>query len=120
MQILPGPLGRPIRLAVFLSGGGRTLVNLVDCIGRGELDAEIAVVVSDRDGVAGIDRAAEAELTTSLLVRRDFDSAAAWSEAAFAVCRDAKVDLVVLAGFLSLVEVPDDFQLRVVQRLSGD
>ena len=48
MQILPGPLGRPIRLAVFLSGGGRTLVNLVDCIGRGELDAEIAVVVSDR------------------------------------------------------------------------
>tara|TARA_Y100000588_G_scaffold381035_2_gene465934 strand:- start:395 stop:1036 length:642 start_codon:yes stop_codon:yes gene_type:complete len=114
VQILPGPLGRPIRLAVFLSGGGRTLVNLVDCIGRGELDAEIAVVVSDRDGVAGIDRAAEAELTTSLLVRRDFDSAAAWSEAAFAVCRDAKVDLVVLAGFLSLVVVPDDFQLRVV------
>ena len=114
MQMLPGPLDRPIRLAVFLSGGGRTLVNLVDFIGRGEVEAEIAVVVSDRDGVAGIDRAAEAELPTSLLVRRDFESATEWSEAAFAVCRDAKADLVVLAGFLSLVVVPDDFQLRVV------
>ena len=114
MQMLPGPFDRPIRLAVFLSGGGRTLVNLVDFIGRGELEAEIAVVVSDRDGVAGIDRAAQAGLPTSVLVRRDFESATEWSEAAFAVCRDAKADLVVLAGFLSLVVVPDDFRLRVV------
>ena len=60
MQTLLESLDRPIRLAVFLSGGGRTLVNLVDSIGRGRLDAEVAVVISDRDGVAGIDRAAEA------------------------------------------------------------
>lgn len=114
MQTLPGPLDRPIRLAVFLSGGGRTLVNLVDSVDRGELEAEVAMVVSDRDGVAGIDRAAEAGLRATVLPRREFESAVEWSESAFAVCRDAGADLVVLAGFLSLVVVPDDFQLRVI------
>ena len=114
MQTMPGPLDRPIRLAVFLSGGGRTLVNLLGSIGRGELEAEVAAVVSDREGVAGIDRAAEAGLSATGLSRREFESAGAWSDAAFAVCREAGADLVVLAGFLSLVVVPDDFQLRVV------
>lgn len=114
MQTLLESLDRPIRLAVFLSGGGRTLVNLVDSIGRGRLDAEVAVVISDRDGVAGIDRAAEAGLPATVLPRREFESAEAWNESAFAACRDAGADLVVLAGFLSLVEVPADFQFRVV------
>ena len=114
MQTLLGPLDRPVRLAVFLSGGGRTLVNLLEAIGRGELDAEVTAVVSDRDSVAGIDRATEAGLPVTVLVRREFASAAEWSDAAFAVCREAGADLVVLAGFLSLVVVPEDFGLRVL------
>ena len=114
MQTLLGPLDRPVRLAVFLSGGGRTLVNLLEAIGRGELDAEVTAVVSDRDSVAGIDRATEAGLPVTVLVRREFSSAAEWSDAAFAVCREAGADLVVLAGFLSLVVVPEDFGLRVL------
>jgi formyltetrahydrofolate-dependent phosphoribosylglycinamide formyltransferase len=114
VQTLLGPLDRPVRLAVFLSGGGRTLVNLLEAIGRGELDAEVTAVVSDRDSVAGIDRATEAGLPVTVLVRREFSSAAEWSDAAFAVCREAGADLVVLAGFLSLVVVPEDFGLRVL------
>ena len=114
MQRLLGPLDRQVRLAVFLSGGGRTLVNLLGAIGRGELRAEVAVVVTDREDVGGIERAAEAGLKTTVLVRRDYASAGDWSDAAFGVCRDAGADLVVLAGFLSLVEVPEDFGLRVL------
>lgn len=114
MQKLLGPLDRPVRLAVFLSGGGRTLVNLLGAIGRGELRAEVVVVVTDREDVGGIERAAEAGLKTTVLVRRDYASAGDWSDAAFGVCRDAGADLVVLAGFLSLVEVPEDFGLRVL------
>ena len=114
MQTLLGPLERPVRLAVFLSGGGRTLVNLLDSIARGELDAEVTAVVSDRDGVAGIKRATEAGLPVRVLVRREFESAGRWSDEAFAVCREARADLVLLAGFLSLVVVPDDFGLRVL------
>jgi formyltetrahydrofolate-dependent phosphoribosylglycinamide formyltransferase len=114
VQTLLGPLDRPVRLAVFLSGGGRTLVNLLEAIGRGELDAKVTAVVSDRDSVAGIDRATEAGLPVTVLVRREFASAAEWSDAAFAVCREAGADLVVLAGFLSLVVVPEDFGLRVL------
>jgi formyltetrahydrofolate-dependent phosphoribosylglycinamide formyltransferase len=107
-------LDRPVRLAVFLSGSGRTLVNLLGAIGRGELRAEVAVVVTDREEVGGIERAVEAGLKTTVLVRRDYASAGDWSDAAFGVCRDAEVDLVVLAGFLSLVEVPEDFGSRVL------
>jgi len=114
VETLFGPLDRPVRLAVFLSGGGRTLVNLFESIGRGELDAEVVVVVSDREGAEGIDRAAEAGADSHVLPRRAFESAADWSDAAFAVCREAGADLVVLAGFLSLVVVPDDHHLRVM------
>tara|TARA_B100000029_G_scaffold307067_1_gene299877 strand:- start:1006 stop:1653 length:648 start_codon:yes stop_codon:yes gene_type:complete len=108
-----GPLDRPIRLAVFLSGGGRTLVNLLEVIEQGDLRAEVVLVVSDREGVGGIDRAAAVGLPVSVLPRRESVSAGAWSEQAFAACREADADLVVLAGFLSLIEVPEDFLLRV-------
>ena len=114
METLFGPLDRPVRLAVFLSGGGRTLVNLFESIGRGELNAEVVVVVSDREGTGGIDRAVEAGTDSHVLSRREFESAADWSDAAFAVSREAGADLVVLAGFLSLVVVPDDHHLRVM------
>ena len=105
METLFGPLDRPVRLAVFLSGGGRTLVNLFESIDRGELDAEVVVVVSDR---------VEAGVKSHALPRREFESAADWSDAAFAVSREVGADLVVLAGFLSLVVVPEDFHLRVM------
>jgi formyltetrahydrofolate-dependent phosphoribosylglycinamide formyltransferase len=114
VQKLLEPLDRPVRLAVFLSGGGRTLVNLLGAIGRGELRAEVVVVVTDREEVGGIERAAEAGLKTTVLVRQDYASAGDWSDAAFGACRDMGADLVVLAGFLSLVEVPEDFGLRVL------
>ncbi|MFP6770354.1 MAG: phosphoribosylglycinamide formyltransferase [Planctomycetaceae bacterium] len=114
VETLFGPIDRPIRLGVFLSGGGTTLLNLLQTIERGELKAEIPLVVSDRDGVAGLDHAAAAGLPCCVLPRRDCESAAAWSDAAFQACRAAEIDLVVLAGFLSLVVVPEDFLLRVM------
>ena len=114
METLFGPIDRPIRLGVFLSGGGTTLLNLLETIDRGELEAEVALVVSDRDGVGGLGHAADAGLPCRVLPRRDCESASAWSEVAFQACRDAEIDLVVLAGFLSLVVVPKDFMLRVM------
>ena len=48
-----------ISLGVLFSGGGRTILNLLDCIERGELDAKISIAIASRDGIAGIDRLAE-------------------------------------------------------------
>jgi formyltetrahydrofolate-dependent phosphoribosylglycinamide formyltransferase len=103
----------PRRLAVLLSGSGRTLENLLDRIATGRLAATVAVVVSSRPDVRGVEIARSAGIPVEVLPR-DGRSTAAWSEAIFAVCRGASPDLVVMAGFLHLLAIPADFAGRVI------
>lgn len=103
----------PRRLAVLLSGSGRTLENLLDRIAAGSLAATVAVVVSSRPDVRGVDIARRAGIPVEVLPREG-RTTAAWSEAIFAVCREAAPDLVVMAGFLHLVAIPADFAGRVI------
>ena len=102
------------KIAVLISGGGTTLKNLIDYKTRGELDVEMALVVSNKSDAGGLKYAAEAEIPTAIVNHKDFDSVTAFSEAIFSRCRDAKVDLVVMGGFLRRVKIPDDFCNRVV------
>jgi len=103
----------PRRLAILLSGSGRTLENLLDRIAAGRLVADVAVVVSSRPGVRGIDIARRAGVPVEVIPREN-RSTAAWSEAIFAACRGASPDLVVMAGFLHLLAIPADFAGRVI------
>jgi formyltetrahydrofolate-dependent phosphoribosylglycinamide formyltransferase len=108
------PFDRPIRLGVLISGGGTTLLNFVEEIAAARLAAEIALVVASRADCGGIDRARQAGLGCEVLSRKSFANVSQFSEAIFERCRAARVDLVILAGFLSLIEVPPDFELRVM------
>lgn len=103
----------PLRLAVLLSGSGRTLENLLEWIAARQLQAEIVCVISNKPGVRGLTIADRAALPTFILPRGD-QSAAEWSESIFGVCRARRADLVVMAGFLQLVEIPGDFAGRVL------
>lgn len=103
----------PLRLAVLLSGSGRTLENLLEWIAAGRLEAEIVCVVSNKPDVRGLAVADQAGLPTYILPRGE-QSPAAWGESIFGVCRARRADLVVMAGFLQLVEIPADFAGRVV------
>ncbi|MHC4995101.1 MAG: phosphoribosylglycinamide formyltransferase [Planctomycetota bacterium] len=105
---------KPLRLAVLISGGGRTMVNIAECIGRGELNAEIVAVIGSRAGISGLDRAAEFGVESHVVSRKDFDSVEAFSEAVWALIRPAGADLVCLAGYLSLLLIPEDFEGRVI------
>lgn len=105
---------RKPRLAVALSGGGTTLLNLHDRITAGTLDAEIVCVIASNDRCKGIERAKERGLPVSVLARKTYADKHAFSDAVFAVCRAAEADLLVLAGFLSLLVIPDDFANRVL------
>ncbi len=111
---LAKPLDRPIRLGVLISGGGTTLTNFVEKIAAGQLNAEVALVIDSRNGCAGIERAQQAGLPTQVIGRRGYASVGDFRRALFDELRAVQVDLVTMAGFLSLVEVPEDFQDRVM------
>lgn len=108
------PTPGPTRLAVLISGGGRTMVNLQQTIERGELAARIVVVISSREDVAGVQRARELGLPVHVVSRKQCADVEEFSDRIFSIIRDAGAELVCLAGFLSLLRIPDDFRGRVL------
>ena len=104
----------PIQLAVLISGGGTTLQNLVDRIGDGSLNARIAAVIASRPGIKGIQRAKDAGLACHVVERGKYSSDAQFSRDVFKICRDARAELVCLAGWLWLLEIPAEIQGRMM------
>ncbi len=105
---------RPIRLAVLLSGGGTTLQNLADRVAAGELCAAINLVVSSKPEAYGLVRAQQLGIASSVVDKQAFADPADRSARVFELVREANADLVCLAGYLSLLEIPDDFAGRVI------
>lgn len=108
------PTAQPINLAVLISGGGTTLANLLEHITAGALNARVKVVISSRDGVAGLDKARAAGITAHVVARREALDVDDFSRRIFAIVDSAGVDLVCLAGFLSLVRLPPAWAGRVM------
>lgn len=106
---------KKIRLGVLLSGGGRTLMNILDRIDIGELNAEVAVVIASRP-CAGIDRCKARGLEVVMVAYKDFgpEKLQEYSDAITAKLNTAKVDLVLFAGFLSKFIVPQKYLGRVM------
>lgn len=106
--------GRPLRLAVLISGGGTTLLNFLDQIRSGRLDAEIVQVIASQRSCRGVERARAAGLPVEVIRPRDFSDVNSFSTAVFAQLRQSGCDVVTLAGFLSLLHIPEDFNFRVL------
>jgi phosphoribosylglycinamide formyltransferase-1 len=104
----------PIRLAVLLSGAGTSLQNILDRIADGRLNAEVVAVISNNANAFGLERARRAKIPAYAVRGKETGSLAEFSERMFTHCRQARADLVCLAGFLQLIEVPDDFLGRVM------
>lgn len=102
-----------IRIAVLLSGSGRTLQNLIDKIAAGQLAANIVLVISNKSDAYGLMRAEEAGIATAIVTKQDFPGPA-FSDRIFTLIRKSRVDLVCMAGFLQLLTIPDDFTGRVL------
>ncbi len=107
------PSSSPIRLAVLISGGGTTLVNLQQRILDGHLNARIECVIANRT-CRGLDRAADSKLPAKLMKPSSFGGLEEFSEAIFQEFRDRKIDLVILGGFLARILIPQDFENRVM------
>lgn len=114
MKLIPAITDRPVRLGVLISGGGTTLLNFLDCISNGSLNAEIPLVIASSGNCKGVERAGNAGLDCRVIRRAEFDSVEEFSDEVFGQLREKSVDLVTLAGYLSLLKIPDDFLHRVL------
>ena len=94
------------RLGVLISGRGSNLQSIVDAIGQGRLDATIAVVLSNRANAAGLGRAREAGIDTSVISPRDYSDRDSCDRAMVDVLEGRDVGLVCLAGYMRLVGEP--------------
>jgi phosphoribosylglycinamide formyltransferase 1 len=94
------------RLGVLISGRGSNLQSIIDAIGRGELDARIAVVISNRSDAAGLVRAREAGIDAVHLDPKRHGDRVSYDRAVVDCLRQHGVDLVCLAGFMRLIGAP--------------
>jgi len=104
----------PFKITVLISGGGTTLKNLIGCRDRGELDCEIALVISNNANAGGLKFAADAGISASVISHKQFESIEAFSDSVFEACRNVGSNLVVMGGFLRRLKIPGDFDNRVI------
>jgi phosphoribosylglycinamide formyltransferase-1 len=90
-------------IGVLISGRGSNLQALIDAIAAGSLRARIAIVISNRDGAPGVDRARAAGIETLTLSHREFADRDAFDAALAAELEKRNVRLVCLAGFMRLI-----------------
>ena len=93
------------KIAVLVSGGGTNLQALIDAEARGELGCgHIALVIASKPNVYALERAKNHGIASLVLARKEYDSIAAYSGALTDALTAAEVDLVVLAGFLTIID----------------
>jgi len=105
---------RPIKLAVLLSGSGTTLQNLLDHISARTLNADIRLVIGSRPGLKGIERASAAKVMNFVVDRSAFDDCPQFSKEVFSLCDDAGVDLICLAGWLCMLDLPSKWSGKIM------
>jgi phosphoribosylglycinamide formyltransferase-1 len=105
---------KKIKLAVLISGGGTTMMNILDCINKGQLDAEISVVISSRSEAGGVEKAKKAGLNVEIVRKKDYQNIDDLSAKIEEIITKAKVELVVQAGWLCLWKIPKKYTNRVM------
>jgi phosphoribosylglycinamide formyltransferase-1 len=92
----------PVKLGVLISGEGTNLQAIVDAIERGDLRAEIRVVISNKAAARGLERARHHAIATEFIDHRGWASREEFDRALVASLRAHEVELVVCAGFMRL------------------
>ena len=97
-------MNKKTKIAVFVSGGGTNLQALIDAAKRGEIPSgEIALVLASNDKAYALTRAAENNIPSAVVKRKDYESQIAYEEAVKAVLTENGIDMIVLAGFMTIL-----------------
>lgn len=93
-----------MKIAVFVSGGGTNLQAIIDNTKDGILkDVEITLVLSSSKNAYALERAANNGIPSVVVSRKDFDTIEAWDSAVVEAVEKSGAELIVLAGYLSLL-----------------
>jgi phosphoribosylglycinamide formyltransferase 1 len=104
----------PLRLAVLISGGGRTLMNLAGCIEGKVLPASIELVIASRKNIPGVELARARGFDTRIADHRTFASEETMHDAITQWLLERGIDLVCMAGYLRLMRVDEPYVGRVM------
>ena len=105
-----------IRVAVLVSGGGTNLQAILDAAHSGMIrSAEVVLVVSSQPGVYALERAKRAGVPSAVLRKQELGGQAGFETALLELLRAYRVDLIVLAGFLSILS--NDFTSQYDHRI---
>lgn len=105
---------RRLRVAVLLSGSGRTLENLLALRDRGELEIEAPIVISSRSGVRGLDVATGAGIEAHVVSRKAYPTPEAMSARIAELLAPHDIELILLAGYLSQLQVLPEWEGRMI------
>ena len=109
-------MNKKTKIAVFVSGGGTNLQALIDAAKRGEIPSgEIALVLASNDKAYALTRAAENNIPSAVVKRKDYESQIAYEEAVKAVLTENGIDMIVLAGFMKILS--GDFTAKWPDRI---
>ena len=104
------------RIAVLVSGGGTNLQAILDAGSRGEIpDGEVVLVISDRAGAYALERAAKAGIPGLEINKKACGGQAPFEEKLITALEENRIDLIVLAGFLSILT--ENFTARYPRRI---
>lgn len=109
-------MAEKINLAILLSGGGRTLQNIIDYIHQGKLDARLALVIASRKDAYGLERAKLAGIPPHCVPYKLYrgDDAGKFSNEINKILNTYPIDLVVMAGFMHLFKAGDKYRGKVM------
>lgn len=103
-----------LKLGVMVSGGGTTMQNLAEVISRGELDAEIVVCIASNRRCFGCERAKKLGVPLEVITRKECGTIAQFSSRIVGTLEKYGAELAVMAGYLSLWEIPKSWEGRVL------
>lgn len=93
-----------LNIAVFVSGGGTNLQALIDAQDRGEIkNGKITFVLASNENAYALERAKKASIDTAVVNRKQYESKADYDKAVLKTLDGRGIDLIVLAGFLSIL-----------------
>ncbi len=91
------------KIGVLISGSGSNLQSLIDTVKKGFINAEISIVISNRENAYGLQRASESGIENVFVSKKACGNNEAFNDKIIDILTEKKVDLVVLAGYLNIL-----------------